>query len=85
MTYAISWQVLDSAGDDGEPDHGYLRSFDDREAAEDYAREYARAVAATRGDAGTVSHVRSPNGDYVLFATQADGYRESVRVSDRDA
>lgn len=78
MTYAIRWTALDDSGESG-----YLRSFDSRAEAIDYALEYARSV-------GTAEVTVAPRvfGSDVVASFIADkgerggGYRERVYVTD---
>lgn len=77
MTYAIRWASLD-----GDGEHGYLKSMDSRADALAYAREYARAVAASFQDLGTVSETLVV-ADYVIIAESRDGHRERITVTER--
>jgi hypothetical protein len=86
--YVIRWNDLTDRGSDGWSDltdgqSGYLKSFASREVARLYALQYARTVAASYRDAGTVAVFTDP--DYVILATCADGHRERITVTDTDS
>ncbi len=76
-TYAVRWSALDGTGDEG-----YLRSFDSRDDATEYAIAYARSVATTYHHSGTVSVHTFP--DFVVIAEDREGYRERVTVTERE-
>lgn len=71
--YRIRWNSSDG-------ESGYLRSFEAKSDAIEYAREYAASVAGRGGESRVVE---SPGGT-IFFATKPDGYMERVTVYDAD-